>query len=476
MKKSVFISADHGLAVVYFLQSAVIKTLIENGVEVVVLTDGALVEKIEERFGQLGLIIEDLRQDQAQKYQDTHKASIQWWVSFFRRAGASNKINLEAATSYVSQVKVESTGRRKTIFPVMRFLLIFFRISKWVRQTLVRYQNNFTPTIYQDLFEKYQPEMVIASTPGWRLDKYLLREAAARGIDTTTVIVGWDNSSSYNLPGAQMDYAICWSALQKEEMVQGSDWDAERIFIGGIPSYDGYFTKKWELPKKEYFKQHQLDPNRKLISYASSFITFSPNIQNIEALAKLVSENKLKEPSQLLIRLHPNHFVDIPRFAKEKKQIHDLVKKYPHVHVVEPVAMGGEMGHYSGEDMPEKTSMMAHSDIFITVYSTMVVEASAHNTPVVSACIDSKEGWPGNFTLPLSEIGGWPTHKRFIDSGAGLVAHTELELQDILNKHLENPDFNSLPRKEFIKNECTLVNGTSGEVIGNHIYSLLNNN
>ncbi len=39
---------------------------------------------------------------------------------------------------------------------------------------------------------------------------------------------------------------------------------------------------------------------RKLLGYACSFITFSPNFQNVEALAKLVASEKLSEPCQLL--------------------------------------------------------------------------------------------------------------------------------------------------------------------------------
>ena len=66
--------------------------------------------------------------------------------------------------------------------------------------------------------------------------------------------------------------------------------------------------------------------------------------------------------------------------------------------------------------------MMAHSDVFLTVYSTMVVEASIHATPIVSVTIDSPTGWPGEYTLPLTKIGGWPTHSRFRQAGAGRVA------------------------------------------------------
>ncbi|KAA3646635.1 MAG: hypothetical protein DWQ07_10530 [Chloroflexi bacterium] len=476
MPKRVFISADHGLAIVYFLQSDVIPTLLEAGVEVILLTDDAIQERIAERFGQPGLSIEGLRLDKAKAYARQHKPSQQFWVDFLRRAGASNKINLEAVDSYIYQVEGEANPRRKALFPLMKLVVGLMRRSKAARQALVNYQSRFDPSLYTDLYEKYQPDLVIASTPGWRLDRYLLRQAAKRGIPNLSVIVGWDNSSSYSLPGAHTDYVTCWSELQKEELIFGSDWSPERVNIGGIPSYDGYFNQRWLMPKDEYFKLHGLDPQRKLISYASSFITFSPNIQNVEALANMVSSDELTEPSQLLVRLHPNHFMDVERFAAEREQIRQLARDLPHVHVVEPVALGGSLGHYSGEDMPEKTSMMAYSDVFVTVYSTMVVEASAHDSPVVSACIDSPVGWPGKFTLPLSQIGGWPTHSRFRDSGAGRVAYTADELTEAVNYYLANPDADLNARRAFITNECTYTDATAGRRTGEYLLGLVNGN
>ncbi|RME58405.1 hypothetical protein D6779_06500, partial [Candidatus Parcubacteria bacterium] len=68
MSKRVFISADHGLAIVYFLQSDVVPTLLEAGVEVVLLTDGALLDRLQAKFARPGLIFEDLRLDQARAY------------------------------------------------------------------------------------------------------------------------------------------------------------------------------------------------------------------------------------------------------------------------------------------------------------------------------------------------------------------------------------------------------------------------
>jgi CDP-glycerol glycerophosphotransferase (TagB/SpsB family) len=357
-------------------------------------------------------------------------------------------------------------------------MILLLRNFSWARKFLVWMQNRFTPKpgLYTDLFDKYHPDMVIASTPGWRMDRYLLRESARRGIPNMTVIVGWDNSSSYNISGADVAWATCWSQLQKDELVYGSDWDPEHVNISGIPSYDGYFRRQWLMPRDAYFKLHELDPNRKLISYASSFVHFAPNFPNIEALAKLVSSDSLAEPSQLLIRLHPSHFQDKPKiFAEERQRVFDLEKKYPHVHVVQPVALGGSLGYYGGEDMDEKSSMMAYSDVVVTVYSTMLVETAVHDTPMIAATIDVPGGWnkKGKFSLSLKEIGDWPTHKRFRDAKAGRVATDENELCDALNLYLKDRTIDSAERRKFVEDEITFTDASSGKRTAEYILGIL---
>jgi hypothetical protein len=316
---------------------------------------------------------------------------------------------------------------------------------------------------------------VVASTPGWRWDRYVLREAAARGINTAAAIVGWDNPSSYRLPGAPVNWVNCWSEIQKRELVLGSDWAPERVNIGGIPSYDGYFQRTWQMPRDEYFALHGLDPRRKLLAFACSFVTFSPNFANIKALAELVHEDALREPCQLLIRLHPNHFMPGSLYEGEARQVRELIKDMPHVHIVEPVPLGGELGYYSGEDMPEKASMMAYADVFLTVYSTMVVETAIHDRPIISVCIDVPGGWntPGKFSLSLAEIGEWPTHQRFRAAGAGRVTFNQQELKEALNFYLEDPQADGEQRRKFIQEECTFTDGSAGKRTGEYLRGLL---
>lgn len=468
MNKRIWISADHGLAIVYFLQSAVVPTLLDAGLEVVVLTDDGLREQIAQRFGRPGLRVEGLRLKQARAYSESKAGEWQWWLQFLRRVGSSNRINTEAMDSYIDQVAAEEANRRRVFMPLAWLTIAALRRSRAARQNLVRAQYRFTPSLYDDLFERLPPDLVVASTPGWRNDRYLLREAARRQVQTGAVVVGWDNPSSYSLPGAPVDFINCWSEIQKEELVLGSDWNPDQVHVGGIPSYDGYFRKEWLLPRQEYFQMHHLDPQRKLISYACSFVSFSPNLQNVQALANLVSQDRLAVPSQLLIRLHPNHFWNYPLYRKEADEMRRLAAELAHVHLVEPVPLGGELGYYSGEDMPEKASMMAYSDVFTTVYSTMVVETAIQGRPIVSVCIDVPGGWntPRKYSLPLSQIGNWPTHQRFRQSGAGPVALNEGQLKETLDRYLQNPEVDQEKMRAFIQRECTYTDGSAGQRTG----------
>jgi CDP-glycerol glycerophosphotransferase (TagB/SpsB family) len=126
--------------------------------------------------------------------------------------------------------------------------------------------------------------------------------------------------------------------------------------------------------------------------------------------------------------------------------------------------------------MDEKSSMMAYSDVFVTVYSTMVVETAIHDRPVVSACIDAPgAGWniPGKFSLALSEIGNWPTHQRFREAGAGRVAFDEASLFETVNVYLQDEKVDDDKRRAFVRQEITFTDGSAGKRTGDYLLSLL---
>ena len=476
MTKRIFLIADHGLSLIYFLQSELTATLLKAGVDVVIFTDDEELPAVSKLYSQPGLTFEGIRANACESYLNTVDPPIQRWLDLLRWVGGSRRINTTAMDgNYRLLTAGYYSSRQRYALPFLRVLIWMMRRSHPLRRLVVMAQRKYTPNIYEDIFKKYKPDLVISRTPGWRMDRYILREAARRGIETAAVLVGWDNPSSYNLIGSPVKHIVCWSEIQKEELVLGSDWDPDDVFIGGIPSYDGYFRREWLIPRDEYFRQHGLDPSRKLLAYACSFETLHPNFPNMAALIDLVNNDRLSDPCQLLIRFHPNHFKKGTRFEGEKKRVAEYIKGMPHIHMVEPVSLGAGLAHYSGEDMPEKASMMNWSDVFLTVYSTMVVETAIHDRPIVSMTINTPGGWniKGVYSPPLTEIGDWPTHKRFRESGAGRVAETKEQVRELVDFYLSNPAADSKERHKFIQDECTYTDGSAGKRTGKYILSLL---
>ena len=121
-----------------------------------------------------------------------------------------------------------------------------------------------------------------------------------------------------------------------------------------MPLYDGYLNKTWLIPPAEYFAMHGLDPAKKLIAYAATALSISPNLHIIEELTRIITEKKLSVPAQLLIRLHPNHFKSQRHYQEEREKIYELTRGCADVHVVAPKALAGGLPRYSGEDFPEK--------------------------------------------------------------------------------------------------------------------------
>jgi len=472
--KTIFIVVDHGLALGYFFQTAITQKLVDAGLRVVFVVQDSMLALAKQQFDHPNVIFEAMRDTEVKAYQNANQPGMQELFDYVRKATATPEIPLTYVDTHRQRKEYEAQGRRKTVLRILRPFVFFLRRSKLGRNLFRKaLYNRYTPHLYDDLFDKYQPDLIISDTAGWRLDQYLLREANRRGIKTGTAIVGWDNPSSQGLPGAYVDYALVWSDIHKWEMSAGIDWPEEKIFVTGMPLYDGYISGKWRITKEEYYKLHHLDPQKKVIAFAATALSISPNLHIIERMAQMVDRQELDQPSQLLIRLHPNHFKPMPHYREECAQIMELAKKYKDVHVVEPAEVEDGLERYSGEDFPEKASMLAHCDILVTIYSTMVVEASLHDKPIISVCIDSPTGWKDKFWIPLHEVPFWPTAARINKANAGKTVLTDQELLIALNEYLDNPDLEKEERYQFVKKELTYLNGESTQVTADTIIKLV---
>src|ERR1044072_8954792 len=139
VSKKIFISADHGMAIIYFLQSDVVPKLLAAGVEIVVLTDDEIKSQIASRFGRPGLTFEGLRLKEANTYATKFRPRLQSLLSYLRRVGGSWRINTEAMDSHIWEVWVENGWKFRLGIWIPAALAIFIlRTFAFARHLLVR--------------------------------------------------------------------------------------------------------------------------------------------------------------------------------------------------------------------------------------------------------------------------------------------------------------------------------------------------
>ncbi len=473
--KTILVYSDHGLMLANYLNTDLAKKLTENGVSLVFLVQSELVEKLRINYSQFkNISFISSREEQTDHYRITYHSALQEIIEYIRGASMSYTVPLTYVDMHRQRKEYEAKGRWKILLISMRPIIWLLRGSKLARKLFDKFQTRlFTTNIFGDVLDKYKPDLVISGTAGWRLDRYFLREVIKRNIPTLMTVIGWDNPCSHGLPGARVDYASVWSQIQVHELSAGLDWPEENLHVGGMPLYDGYLHNSWLLPRELYFKEHNLDPHKKLIAYVATALSISPNLNNIKILIGIIKEKLLSQPAQLLIRLHPNHFKSQKHYQEEREQILKIVQECPDVHVIAPKATGGGVPRYSGEDFPEKASMMAYCDVLVTIYSTMVLEAAIKDRPIVSCCIDSEGGWPNNFWIPLHEVPLLPTAARVVKADAAVNAFTTEELIHELDRYLEHPELHRENRAKFVKEELTYLNGESTGKTAEYILSLL---
>jgi len=474
--KTVMIYSDHGLMLAYYLNTGLAEMLTAQGIHLVFLVQAELVDRLRHDYGHLENIeFISSREEAADHYRKTYHGGLQEIIEYIRGASMSHKIPLSYVEIHRKRKEYEARGRWKLFLISFRPLIWLLRYSIIARKVFESLQNRlFTTNLFADLFDIYHPDLIISTTSGWRLDRYFLREAKRRHLPTAMTVIGWDNPVSHGIPGARVDYVNVWSQIHVHELSAGLDWPVERLHIGGMPLYDGYLKNTWLMPRDEYFKEHELDPNKKLIAYVATALSISPNFHNIVVLIDIIKEKKLSQPAQLLIRLHPNHFKSQKHYQEEREKIMAAVKDCPDVPVVAPKAVGGGVPRYSGEDFPEKASMLTHCDALVTIYSTMVLEAAIKDRPLISCCIDSEGGWLNNYWIPLHEIPTLPTATRVENAKAAVTVFTTEGLVKALNAYLEHPELDRENRANFVRQELTYLNGEATSKTAEYILSLLN--
>ena len=470
---TIFIHAYRSFSIRYILGTDIFKTLKSSGNRIVIFVKDEEVDHFKNVLQDKQIVIEPVLY-----YQSRDLMRRNLWIRslnllrIMTAGGKSGFLNNTIKMRRIQYKKEFNTPKSKLLFRVLVILSRVTSLSNIARillNKLMAYTVN--GKLYDHFFNNYQPSLVIISSLGYGIDIPFMNSAKRNDCKIISIPHSWDNPSTKGYRGVKPDKVITWNKTNAKEVEIFHDINPKHIFAGGIAHWDQYF--KGEAISGDRFsfcQKHSLDPEKKILFYALSGPRhYERRFDVIRGILETISSGQVTYPSQLLVRFHPIYIeedVNGESLLDHNKSIlteialeyGDLVRfwfpKRPHMNQNDSLSMS---------DMLDMANAMRISDVIIQEYSTLILESTIFNTPLINMSIY----YYGN----LMHF----THLKHVFKYQSLRnVRTFKEFSDITNQYLSNPALDQEQREKLFKNEVDINPGSAGTSIGNYILEQLN--
>jgi len=310
------------------------------------------------------------------------------------------------------------------------------------------------------LFDRYRPTLVAVSTPGLIFAEIpMLRTARRRGIRAMAVDLSWDNLTNKLFPIRRIDRLAVWNRTMKREAQDLHGYDGDEIDVVGPPQFDRYFNGEKRSSRAEFCRRAGLDPSRRLLTLTTIPAEAYPRHDAvIDPLLDAIRSGAIGQPCDLLVRVHP----------RDDLRAYDRYAGAPHVVVEKPFRESARAGDGHAVDVTaENTRHLAdtlyHSDVVLNVASTIAIEASIFDTPVVNIAFDREPADARPFLASPLRYYSYTHYQQIVRAGAVRIAKSAGEMIDLVNGYLADPSKDAAGRRRVVAEQCEFTDGRSAE-------------
>jgi len=265
-----------------------------------------------------------------------------------------------------------------------RFLIALYNSESGlekIREQIKRRESktNFYKNCLQTLQEE-KPDFIFCTNQRPVLAIAPILAAKELKIPTGTFIFSWDN-----LPKATMvvetDYYFVWSEHMKSELQKYYPYIKEsQIFIVGTPQFESHFDENILVDKIQFFKEHNLDIDKKYICYSGDDFTTCPDdpqyLSDVTDAVRRINE-KNNNSLGILFRRCPVDFSERYKEVLEKNK--DIIVS------VDPIwkKIGEEWNTIlpTQEDIRLLTNTIFHTEMVVNLGSSMVFDYACFKKP-----------------------------------------------------------------------------------------------
>ena len=384
---------------------------------------------------------------------------------------------------FVAQNKwTKGNGIKKRLIGYLWQAASFIIKSSYViRKSLIWFESKFFVTKpHKKYYKKYNPELVIVSAlSGVVYNENFAREAKSFGVKVCAIMGSWDYSVGLGVPGFEPDYISAWNKEMQNDLITLNDISKKTISVNGIPYWDSRYNSKEIIAKDDFFSFYGLDPEKKIILNAThppKRFPWGPEF--VSNLVKSINNNIIHKDCQIIVRIHPAHYHDKGDDGLNKKVLdkyHEIKEKNKMVILNVPNTRGTREGFSFGkEENIMMNSLLKYSDVMVTMFSTMQIEAAIFDLPVVNYALrEIADADYKSSRLDPESLLKMPHVKRILDTNGVKTALNFDELYLHINNYLDNPNLDSQGRKTIEKQFVGDLKGVGSKKTAEYIFSLI---
>lgn len=318
--------------------------------------------------------------------------------------------------------------RTSPSWPLLRRLLKINLVAKLLGIVVERMIPTNEAIAY---IKKVSPDVVIASPANGKLlfEAIFLKAAQRLGIKTAVSVLSWDNLSTKSMFQTTPDTLLVWNHAHIQDAMQFHQLPMSKLAVIGSPYFDCWFDTKWqELSYSGFCDQVGLDSNKPFILYLVSSANIAKDetwsIEEIANEIKKKSAAGLLKDMQILVRPHPENFVNVARLVGMEN-----IAVYPKPGIPQDKKL--DMMYYS----------LKYARAVVAINTTAMLESMIFDTPVITVM-------HGQYRDTQEDALHF---KHLVNSEAMYIVENAGEVPDILQKLENGDDPKRLLREKFVK-------------------------
>ncbi|MBI4992203.1 MAG: CDP-glycerol glycerophosphotransferase family protein [Candidatus Harrisonbacteria bacterium] len=445
--KTIFLTSFHVLISRNILSTPILKMLTDKGVQIVILVPDYKKEFFEKNFSGPNIIIEGI---------EAYGFSKSFIGLFFKRL---SRVILDTDTVRI-RMKYKLVVERKFIYYFLFFVPAKILGKSKTVISLIRfldYKLRSKPGYFLDLFNRYHPDLIVATDVNNENDVALLQDAKAKKMPTAAIVRSWDNLTNF-LMRSTPDWLVVANEIMKSQVITYHGLRAENVLVTGMPHYDRYIRGA-TMSRKEFFDSIDADQRKKLILYVP-VADYRVKENDIDSyIIRLLSSLDVNT----LVRFPPAATVAVDKTQFPENVIFD-----------EPGVRFGGKGdsEMTKEDDDGLINILSYSDVVVSGPGTMNIDAAIFDKPIVLVNLYPTQ----RIQLEGIKEYGYTHIQNILKTGGIRMATNKEELFDFINLYFKNPSLDADGRRRITREQCYKLDGRSSERVTNHILRFLSEN